>query len=223
MEHSVSRVGVIDKAAVILSVLATGPRTLAGLVADTGMSRATAHRLAQALEVHGLVRRHSDGRFALGLALVALGQAASSQIPLAHAAGSAMAELRLTTGESVQLYEAQGDQRVCVASLESPHGLRTIVPTGAVLPMDRGSAGRILTPGWQPPANHRWEASVEEREPGVASVSAPVCDSAGRVVAAIGVSGPVGRTSRRPGQRYGDAVVAAAADVEVAAGFRPAH
>ena len=36
----------------------------------------------------------------------------------------------------------------------------------------------------------------------------------GAVLAAVGVSGPVGRTTRQPGRRYGDAVVAAAAAIE---------
>lgn len=219
MEHSVSGVGVVDKAAGILGALADGPLPLAGVVAATGLSRATAHRLACALEVHGLVRRDTDGRFALGLALVALGRSAATQLPLAELAGPALAELRRATGESVQLYVARGDHRVCIASLESPHGLRTIVPTGAVLPLDRGSAGRVLTPGWEPPSNRGWVSSVEEREPGVASVSAPVTDPAGNVIAAVGVSGPVGRTTRRPGQRYGEAVVAAAAAIASAAGL----
>jgi DNA-binding IclR family transcriptional regulator len=220
VERSISGVGVVDKVAAVLEVLDHGPRTLGDLVAATGMSRATTHRLATALEVHGLVRRDDEGRFALGVRLVSLGRAATAQLPLALVAEPALAELRGMTGESVQLYVRSGDRRVCVASLESPHGLRTIVPTGAVLPLDRGSAGRILSPGWTPPAHRRWESSVEEREPGVASVSAPVCDDAGHVVAAVGVSGPVGRTSRRPGQRYGEAVVAAAGAIELAAGFR---
>lgn len=210
----------MDKASAILQSVARRPRSLSELVADTGMSRATSHRLAQALETHGLLRRNPDGRFALGPALLALGQVAATQLSLATVAAPALAALRDTTGESAQLYEPHGDHRVCTASLESPHGLRTIVPTGAVLPLDRGSAGRILSAGWSPSAGRRWEASVEEREPGVASVSAPVCDAAGNVVAAIGVSGPVGRTTRRPGRRYGDAVVAAAEAVETAAGLR---
>lgn len=220
MKHSVSGVGVVDKSVAILDALADGPVGLGGLVKATGMSRATAHRLATALETHGLVRRNPDGRFALGMALVALGRVAADQFPLAAAAGPALAELRDVTGESVQLYVARGEERVCIASLESPHGLRTIVPTGAVLPLNRGSAGRVLTPTWRPPAGRDWVASVEEREPGVASVSAPVRDGDGVVVAAVGVSGPVGRTSRRPGQRYGAAVVAAARSIEIAAGLR---
>jgi DNA-binding IclR family transcriptional regulator len=44
----------------------------------------------------------------------------------------------------------------------------------------------------------------------VASVSAPVVDPGGRVVAAVSVSGPIDRTSRSPGRRYGVAVTEAA-------------
>ena len=220
MERSISGVGVVDKVAVVFEALAEEPRSLADLVTATGMARATVYRLATALEVHGLVRRDDEGRFVLGARLVALGRAAAAQLPLAVVAEPALAELRRATGESVQLYVASGDRRVCVASLESPHGLRTIVPTGAELPLDRGSAGRILSPGWRAAPQRRWEASVEEREAGVASVSAPVCDETGRIVAAVGVSGPIGRTTRRPGQRYGDAVVVAAAAIERAAGLR---
>jgi len=207
-------VGTIDKGVrVLAAVEEAGPRTLADLVAATGLSRATAHRLAVALEAHGLLRRTADGRFALGLRLVGLGRAAADGLPLADAAGPALAELRDATGESVQLYVREGDQRVCVASLESPHGLRTIVPMGAALPLDRGSAGRALQA-----AAGGWVASVEERERGVASVSAPVLDADGRVVAAVSVSGPVERTTRDPGGRYGAAVEAAARRVEAALG-----
>jgi DNA-binding IclR family transcriptional regulator len=59
-----------------------------------------------------------------------------------------------------------------------------------------------------------WVESVEERERGVASVSAPVRSPDGAVLAAVSVSGPVGRTSRQPGKRYGEAVLAAAAAIE---------
>ena len=53
----------------------------------------------------------------------------------------------------------------------------------------------------------------------MASVSAPVRDRNGLVVAAIGVSGPIERTTRQPGKRYGAAVLHAAAMVEEAAGL----
>jgi DNA-binding IclR family transcriptional regulator len=103
-----------------------------------------------------------------------------------------------------------GRERRCILSLQSPHGLRWIVPEGALLPLDRGSAGHVLAG-----AEGAWVASVEEREPGVASVSAPVRGADGAVIAAVSVSGPVERLSRRPGDRFGPAVVAAARAVEV--------
>jgi DNA-binding IclR family transcriptional regulator len=208
---SVSGVGVLDKAVTILAALERGPLALAGLVEATGISRPTAHRLATALESHGLVRRDDEGRFTLGLRLVALGRAATSDLTVAELARPVLELLRDETGESVQLYVRDGDRRVCALSLESPHGLRTIVPLGAALPLDKGSAGRVLRGEW---GRGGWAESVGEREEGVASVSAPVCDEAGRVLAAVGVSGPIQRTTKAPGKRYGPAVVAAARAVE---------
>jgi len=207
---------VIDKAAAILSALADGPLTLAGLVAATGLSRPTAHRLATALEVHGLLRRDSDGQFALGVALVALGHSATAEWPLAEAAGDAMERLRDQTGESAQLYVKQGGNRICLASLESGHGLRTIVDAGAVLPLGLGSGGRVLL---GEVGEHGWLASVEEREPGVASVSAPVLNSNGEVVAAVGVSGPIQRLTTDPGSLYGAEVTATAKSIALASGL----
>ena len=197
----------------ILDRLETGPCLLAELASGTGLPRATAHRLAVALETHGVVGRDGSGRFVLGQRLVGLGRAASQgRRSLSEAASPALALLRDRTGESTQLYVASGEHRVCVLSLESPHSLRMIVPVGAVLPMALGSAGHVLS--GRPDAERRgWAQSVEERERGVASVSAPVRVD-GRVVAAVSVSGPVERTSRQPGRRYAEAVVAAAREVE---------
>lgn len=213
--NTLSGVGVIDKAMTVIGALEPGPRTLAQLVEATGLSRATAHRLAVALEAHGLVRRDVEGRFSLGLRLIGLGHAAAEAVPGWLDARPALAWLQEQTGESVQLYVRDGDERVCVESLEAPHELRTIVPIGARMPLERGSAGRVLV---APPApaganGPRWVESIAEREPGVASVSAPVADPSGRVVAAVSVSGPIDRITRSPGRRHGVAVVEAAARI----------
>lgn len=218
MGTSVSAVGTLDKAVEVLDALAGGPLALADLVGATGLTRATAHRLATALEAHDLVRRDDEGRFVLGLGLVALGRAAADAFPLAEAAGPALQALRDETGESTQLYVREGDRRICVAALESPHGLRTIVPLGAALPLDRGSAGAVLR-GNEVVLARGWAESVGEREAGVASVSAPVRDGDGKVVAAVSVSGPIERTGRQPGRRWGAAVSSAAARIEQTAGW----
>jgi DNA-binding IclR family transcriptional regulator len=54
-----------------------------------------------------------------------------------------------------------------------------------------------------------WAQSVAEREPGVASVSAPVRDGLGNVIAAVSVSGPIDRMGRRPGARWAADLIAA--------------
>lgn len=214
MEPMVSGVGVLDKSMVVLDAVAeamasSGSASLADVVEATGLPKATAHRLAQALEVHGWLRRDSGGRYVLGLRLVALGRAAASAWPLGVAARPVLEDLQATTGESVQLYVRDGDRRVAMVSLESRHELRTIVPEGARLPLSVGSAGRLLL-GEVPLEG--WTASVEERAIGVASVSAPVMVD-GEMVAAVGISGPLGRLGNDPGPRFGPAVVAAAAAI----------
>jgi len=219
----------LDRAVAVLdAVAATGDAALADLVASTGLARPTVHRLAVALEEHGLLRRDADGRFRLGGRLVGLGAAAGRGLGPVEAARPVLAALVEQTGESAQLYVRDGRRRVCVASLERPSGLRDTVPLGAALPLHRGSAGTVLLaaapdalPGTDvdPAAlalarERGWAASVGEREPGVASVSAPVRDADGTVVAAIGVSGPAERFGTEPGVRLAPAVVAAARDLE---------
>ena len=149
MEPTISGVGVLDKSVALLRALADGPLALAELVAATGISRPTAHRLASALVDHGLARRTDDGRFALGADLVGLGHAATAGWPWGEAAGPALVALVEATGESAQLYVREGDARRCLLSRESTHELRTIVPEGARLALGVGSAGRVLVDGDQ--------------------------------------------------------------------------
>lgn len=203
-------VGVLDKAMIVLRSVAVAPRSLGELHESTGLPRATAHRLAIALEQHGLLRRDADGRFDLGLGLVTLGKSAAERFPLIDVARPILEQLRDDTGESVQLFVREGSQRRCVVSLESTHGLRWIVPQGALLSLEVGSAGRVLS-GERSRAG--WIQSIGEREAGVASVSAPILAADGSLIAAVSLSGPIERLSRQPGKRFGTAVVDAAARI----------
>jgi DNA-binding IclR family transcriptional regulator len=228
---SLSGVGVIDKSAAILEALAeVGPASLADLVDATGLSRPTTHRLAVALAAHGLVGRDEQGRFRLGVRLAAWGRQAEAEAAaggLLEHATEVLEALRDVTGESAQLYVRDDDHRVCVAAAERPAGLRDTVPVGARLSLVAGSGAKVLL-AWADPADwpsgadaaalrtvrtRGWAASVAEREAGVASVSAPIRDRRGTVVAALGVSGPIDRLGRRPGARYAEPVVRSAADL----------
>ena len=227
-----SGVGVLDKAVSVLAAVETGPATLAQLVAATGLARPTTHRIAVALEHHRLLARDVQGRFVLGPRVAELASAAGEDRLLA-VAQPVLIQLRDGTGESAQLYRFagggnRGDVRVCVAAAERASGLRDTVPIGAALPMTAGSAAQVLLAWEEGERMHRglrgarftattlagvrrrgWAASAAEREPGVASVSAPVRGTGGKVLAAISISGPIERLTRSPGRLHAAAVVAA--------------
>jgi DNA-binding IclR family transcriptional regulator len=222
-----SGIGVVDKTVAILAAAADGPAALSDLVTRTDIPRATAHRLAVALEVHRLLVRDAEGRFAPGPRLAEL--AASASDPLLDRAAEVLAWVRDTSGESAQLYRRDGRDRVCVAAAERAAGLRTTVPLGARFPLTAGSGAQVLC-AWESPESivtllkqaefterslaevrrRGWAQSVGQREAGVASVSAPVFGPGRRVVAAVSISGPIERLGRSPGQRFAPVLTAAA-------------
>ena len=208
---SVSGVGVLDKAFAVLNELTAGPMSLAEVVEATSIPRATCHRLLAALEHHGAVRRNDDGLYCVGPTIAGLGRAAARQYPFLEVARQVATAVRDRTGESVQVFTPESDGRRCVVSLESPNGLRWIVPEGSLFPINRGSAGKVLSGAKT--SGTGWIESVEERVKGVASVSAPVVDSAGRIVAALSISGPLERMGRQPGTKFGSVVVKAAREL----------
>ena len=108
-------------------------------------------------------------------------------------------------------------------------GLRDTVPIGAGLTMGAGSAAQVLLAWEEPDQLHRglkgakftatdlsgvrrrgWAQSLGEREPGVASVSAPIRGANGKIIAAVSISGPIERLTRTPGRLHSLAVVTAA-------------
>lgn len=224
--NRISSVGVLDRAMTLLELLGDGPRTLRSLAEASGLPRPTAHRLLVALEAHGLVGRDDGGRFRLGPRLTELAARADRGLELAALAPGVLAALHDRTGESVQLYVRSGDRRLCIAARDAGAGLRDSVPVGALLPLDAGSGGKVLL-AWSADAqrfpavlpgelaavrSRGWADSVAEREPGVASVSAPVLHD-GVLLGALCVSGPTSRLGQSPGQRLAAAVIAAAGDL----------
>ena len=206
MDNS-SGVGVIDKVVLLIDCLASGPLSLNELAQASGLARPTAHRLAVALESHHVLIRNDRGQFMLG---PQLNEWATPQASWLNAAVTIARELRDVTGVSAQVYRRVGDERLCIAAAEPTQGLRDTVPVGTLLTMKAGSAAQVLC-AWSDTEDQKltlqgatftakdltvvrargWAQSVAQREPGVASLAAPVRDHAGIVVAAMSISGPV--------------------------------
>lgn len=217
----------LDKIDLILSALEQEPRSLAELATATAIPRPTAHRLATALEQRRYVARDDDGRFVLGPRIGELA-AGSGDDWLVRVATPILTELRDATSESAQLYRRRGDERLCVVSVEPTSGLRDSVPAGTLLPMSGGSAAQVMV-AWSPPEDiaevcaearftpadlarvrkRGWAHTVAEREPGLASLSAPVRGEAGTVLAAVSISGPIERIGRSVKPAMARAVLAA--------------
>ena len=137
--------------------------------------------------------------------------------------------LRDRTGESSQLYRRHGSLRICMAAADRPVGLRDSIPVGTTMTMQAGSAAQVLL-AWAEPEvmhaalararftaadlakvrEHGYAESAGEREAGVSSVSAPVWGTAGTVIAAVSISGPIERLGTTPGGLHARAVMDAA-------------
>ena len=199
----------IDKSVALLEAASRSPASLSDLVASTGIPRPTAHRIAVALEHHGLLARDDEGRFVVGATLLRWGGESDPLLPVAQ---PIVADLRDATGVSAQVYRRSGDQRICLAAAEPASGLRDTVPVGSLLTLKAGSAAQVLV-AWLPTPERAdllhdaafdeadlarvrrrgWAHSLAQREPGVASLSAPVRGPDGAVVAAVSLSGPMER------------------------------
>ncbi|MDN5818812.1 MAG: IclR family transcriptional regulator domain-containing protein, partial [Glutamicibacter ardleyensis] len=96
--------------------------------------------------------------------------------------------------------------------------LHNVVPVGSQLPLTSGSAARIIAAfaditvddatfsesDVKAAKQAGYSESIEEREAGLASVSAPVTDGNGQLVAVLSISGSVDRFRPSPAEKFGD-------------------
>jgi DNA-binding IclR family transcriptional regulator len=242
-ESPTTSVGVLDRAMAILRAIEGGARTQSEVARRTGLPRPTVHRLLKAMNSHGLVASVGGRGYRLGPTLPGLAATAMGELPLRDIAQPVLERLARTTGESAQLFVRDHHRRVCIAAAESRSELRTIVEIGARLPLTAGSAGKVFL-AFGPPAStaellptaerftpatpvgerlerqlaairrRGWASSVGEREPGVASVSAPVPGPSGALLAVVSLSGPEHRVGRTSAKRLAPTVVDSAREIE---------
>jgi DNA-binding IclR family transcriptional regulator len=225
-----SGIQVLDRALLILGIVARRPHSLSDLCETTGLPRATAHRIAVALEKHRMVTRLDDGLWTAGPALAELAPKSSTRLD--EAAEHVLPDLVNRTGESVQIYKLSGHDRVCIAGAEPKAGLRDTVPIGNRMTLSAGSAAKVLV-AYAPrsfqediltTASYTADdletvrvgqiaESVGERDAALASVSVPIRDSSG-VIAALSISGPAERMGPSPAARHREALQSCVAELE---------
>ncbi|MEI3843222.1 MULTISPECIES: IclR family transcriptional regulator [Microbacterium] len=135
----------VTRAALILSSLAADPQTVADLAERFDVHRSTMFRELQSLEEVGFVRKQGDGRYALGLRLAVLGNAALEQLDLRAAAYPHVRRLHRAVGNTVHVGALIGDEIVYVDKVEDAAGVRMYSRVGAaVLPYCSGLGKAVL-------------------------------------------------------------------------------
>ncbi|MFM8865432.1 MAG: IclR family transcriptional regulator [Limnohabitans sp.] len=195
-------VATLDRALSILDAFSTVRPTpgLADIAAHTRIAKSTVLRMLASLQHAGLVLRLADGRYALGPAVARLQRVRAASVSVESVVLPVLQDLAAATGESASFYVRQGEQRLCLLRVDSPRPVRDHLQVGALLPLERGAAGRVLLAF----AGARGAVYARIRREGVAvlagdrlaeiaGVAAPVFEAGGSLAGALSLSMPVQR------------------------------
>lgn len=136
----------LRRALAVLRVLAAGRETglpLSEVVAATGLTRPTAHRLVHVLMEEGIVERNARSkRFAIGQQVPELALARQSRSRLIVAAEPYLAHLSREVGDTVFLTVRTGLDSLCVARFIGTYPIQVLsIEVGARRPLGVSSAG----------------------------------------------------------------------------------
>lgn len=184
------------------------------------IDKANASRLLKTLAEAGYADRADDRRYVLGGKMRGDdGRQLEGVIALRERTRSLLEGLVEVSGECAHMAMLVGDKVWYVDKVSSPHALRVDHPVGALAPLHCTALGKVFLafmPTTAIGALARYTASTivdearlaedlavartqgyaiddEEFSPGVRCVAAPIRNARGRMVAAVGLSGPTAR------------------------------
>ncbi|MBM3686876.1 MAG: helix-turn-helix domain-containing protein [Actinobacteria bacterium] len=199
----------LDRGLRVLSVLADSPEglTVTEVAAALGVSRTVVYRLIVTLEQHGLVRRGTDARCRLGLAVLTL--ARQVQPLLRDAAMPVLRRLAEGAGATAYLGVVDGHDLFAVAVAEPPRSdVHIAYRLGSRIPLEMGAAGRAVLAARTAagrPLDPPWVVASGD-SPGSSGIAAPVLGIPG-IEAAVGVA------AAAPVEDIGPRVARAAQDI----------
>jgi len=219
----------VDRALALLELLsrAGGRLSLSELATRSGLSPATVHRLLRSLAARGYVRQGDDRVYALGTALLPLGDVAGRL--LSNWARPYLAEVAEASGETTNLAVLEDDYVVYLAQVPGRYRMRMFTEVGRrVLPhstavgkvllawRDAADVDRVVARFGLPSRTERtltspqrfaqelagvrdkgWAMDDEEEEAGVRCLAVPVGPGPA-CLAALSVSGPAVRLAAAP-------------------------
>ena len=197
-----------------------------------------------------LEQNRENEKYRLGIALFGLGALVRQRMNVSTEARPYLFDLRDATNETVHLALLDGADILYVYDLESNQAIRMRANLGQRKPALATAEGRamlaflpktldkLISQGFEPGASKsvtdpdRLRAALdevrrngfaredEESELGMRSVAAPIRNAAGKVVAAVGIAGPVQRLSDDVLAKYGPLVVETANVISIRLGYK---
>ncbi|MDA3625479.1 IclR family transcriptional regulator [Saccharopolyspora sp. WRP15-2] len=201
----------------IVRAVADGATDLRTLVERTGLGRSTAHRLVQLLVREGYLRSGRGG-YVLGPTLIELGFQALHGNPLPVVARPILEELSEQLQDTVHLAVRDGSSVLYLDKLPGSRGAEMRSRIGHRMPLTRTGVGMALlldspqeweqlyetetsvepalanddietfTARMREYATSQVTMDMEDNEPGIRCVAAPIRDATGTLVGAISVS-----------------------------------
>jgi len=215
----------VGRAIALLEALSGAPEGLGvnELARRIDVNPSTASRLLATLEDGGLAARQADGRYQLGLRFVTLADRALARLDVRELARPHLQALVERTGETATLSIPAGGEAVTVDFVPGTSSVVSMARVGRPNPLHATAIGKTMLAfgdGAVPPDGRLtaftertlldraalsreveqvrragWAAAVGERETDLAAIAAPVRGDAGRLLAILGLQGPLARMS----------------------------
>ncbi|GLZ02859.1 IclR family transcriptional regulator [Actinomadura sp. NBRC 104412] len=124
------------------AVAGTGPRRLADIAADSGVPKASAHRILAALNELGFIANEGDGTYRAGTRMLALAE--EVRAVGGAGVGEILADLSAEVGQTVHLALRGGDHAVYVHKVEADQPYRMASRVGMRLPLHSTAIGKCV-------------------------------------------------------------------------------
>jgi len=219
----------------------------AELLQRVDLSRPTLYRLLYTLQESGfLVSVGEPQRFRLGPSVARLAHVWTASLDISALAEPVLRRIWNQTHETVALFVAQGENRLCVAELPSPQPLNFKRGVGYTERIVRGATGRAIlayldatpqdmkvfargtgvdlkTLGNELIATRKrgYASSHHELIPGAVAVAVPFFDQHRKVAGSIGVFGPEIRLSDSACKRIAQTLKTESLQLSALLGYRP--
>ena len=225
--------------------------TLTETVAKTGLGKNKVFRILHTLEQSRMVYRDGNQRFHLGFRVTEMADNVHQHHLLRDISEPIMAELLQKTQESIFLGVPAGHNALCIAALESTRSMRLYARVGILSPLYVGGAPKVLLANMTESKRERhldyfedtvtdqavdWEElrrklarirhqgygiTIDELDLGAHSVSAPVFEASGQVIAGMSIAFPSIRFDDGNMKRYIELVTGATLRISTLLGYNP--